>query len=211
MNVAPLLLARLLDYPADELQLALPELRAVLPGSGFSAEVTAGLNAHLDWLATTDWLTVQARWLDCCDRGRRHSLYLFEHVHGESRDRGGAMIDLLEFYKSRGLELAPGELPDYLPVVLEFVASRPAEEARAFLGELAHLAQQIHAAHAKSDSPWQAALAGVLTLTDTPALAPSTAPAVPEDDVDQVWAEPPLTFAGAACPVAATCATGRKG
>ena len=76
----------------------------------------------------------------------RTSLHLFEHVHGDSRDRGPAMIDLAQTYEKAGLYLAPGELPDYLPVVLEFVSTQPPREARAFLGEMAHILNAIFSA-----------------------------------------------------------------
>ena len=72
------------------------------------------------------------------DRGRATSLHLFEHVHGDSRDRGPAMIDLAQTYEAAGLYLAEGELPDYLPVVLQYASTQPPAQARAFLaGDLA--------------------------------------------------------------------------
>ncbi|MET5021328.1 nitrate reductase molybdenum cofactor assembly chaperone, partial [Burkholderia pseudomallei] len=73
------------------------------------------------------------------DRGRSTSLHLFEHVHGDSRDRGPAMIDLAQTYEKAGLHLGPAELPDYLPVVLEFASTQPPKEARAFLAEMTHI------------------------------------------------------------------------
>jgi nitrate reductase delta subunit len=76
----------------------------------------------------------------------RTSLHLFEHVHGDSRDRGPAMIDLAQTYEKAGLYLAEGELPDYLPVVLEFASTQPPREARAFLGEMAHILNAIFSA-----------------------------------------------------------------
>ncbi|MCP2937330.1 nitrate reductase molybdenum cofactor assembly chaperone, partial [Salmonella enterica subsp. enterica serovar Typhimurium] len=81
----------------------------------------------------------EAAYVELFDRGRSTSLHLFEHVHGDSRDRGPAMIDLAQTYEKAGLYLAEGELPDYLPVVLEFVSTQPAREARAFLGEMTHI------------------------------------------------------------------------
>ena len=91
-------------------------------------------------------MQVEADYVELFDRGRATSLHLFEHVHGDSRDRGPAMIDLGQTYEKAGLILAEGELPDYLPAVLEFVSTQPPREARAFLGEMAHILNAIFAA-----------------------------------------------------------------
>ena len=92
------------------------------------------LQALIDALRNADPLQVEADYVELFDRGRATSLHLFEHVHGDSRDRGPAMIDLGQTYEKAGLILAEGELPDYLPAVLEFVSTQPPREARAFLG-----------------------------------------------------------------------------
>jgi nitrate reductase delta subunit len=77
------------------------------------------------------------------DSGRRTSLHLFEHVHGDSRDRGPAMIDLAQTFEQAGLYLAEGTLPDYLPAVLEYASTQPPREARAFLNEMAKILNVI--------------------------------------------------------------------
>jgi len=87
----------------------------------------------MDTLSSGDPLDTEAIYVQLFDCGRATSLHLFEHVHGDSRDRGPAMIDLAQTYDKAGLYLAPGELPDNLPVVLEFVSTQPPREARAFL------------------------------------------------------------------------------
>ena len=79
----------------------------------------------------------EAAYVELFDRGRATSLHLFEHVHGDSRDRGPAMIDLQRTYEQAGLVSRRDELPDYLPVMLEFASTQPPREARAFLGEIA--------------------------------------------------------------------------
>src|SRR4029078_2389354 len=93
-----------------------------------------------------DPLDSEAAYVELFDRGRATSLHLFEHVHGDSRDRGPAMVDLCAMYEKAVLLRAPGELPDYLPVVLEFASTQPAREARAFLGEIAHILAAIFGA-----------------------------------------------------------------
>ena len=119
-------IAALLDYPQAELLAALPELRAalqaekLLPRQGLQEIV-----ALCDYLGRHDLYTLQENYVSLFDRGRGHSLHLFEHVHGESRDRGQAMVDLQQLYAGQGLHLAAAELPDYLPVFLEFLSRQP--------------------------------------------------------------------------------------
>ena len=123
------------------------------------------------------------------DRGRGTSLHLFEHVHGDSRDRGPAMIDLAQTYEKAGLLLAPGELPDYLPAVLEFVSTQPPREAKAFLGEMAHILGAIFGALQKRESPYASVLGALLELAGEK--AQPVAPAA-EEPLDEAWAEPPV-------------------
>lgn len=127
------ILSLLLSYPEADLQEAIPELRDVLRREGLvSPETLAGLLADLE---SGDLFELQERYVLLFDRSRTLSLNLFEHIHGESRDRGGAMVDLLETYRAGGFDLVGPELPDHLPVLLEFLSTRPVEEARATLGD----------------------------------------------------------------------------
>ena len=123
------------------------------------------------------------------DRTRSLSLHLFEHVHGDSRDRGPAMIDLAQTYEKAGLLLAPGELPDYLPAVLEFVSTQPPREAKAFLGEMAHILNAIFGALRKRESAYASVLGALLELAGE--TAQPVAPDV-EEPLDESWAEPPV-------------------
>ena len=119
-------LARVLSYPNAEMRQNLPEMRAALREEGaLPAGRLAELDALLVSLEKADALEAEAAYVQLFDRGRATSLHLFEHVHGESRERGPAMIDLARTYESAGLYLAPGELPDYLPAVLEFASTQP--------------------------------------------------------------------------------------
>ena len=90
-------------------------------------------------IAAADLLEAQSRYVDLFDRTRSLSLHLFEHVHGKSRDRGQAMVSLLERYQQAGLDVAAHELPDYIPLFLEFLSTLDAAEARAHLAEPAHI------------------------------------------------------------------------
>ena len=130
-------------------------------------------------------MEVEQGYVDLFDRGRATSLHLFEHVHGDSRDRGPAMIDLVKTYEQGGLLLDPdkigGELPDYLPVVLEFASTLPASQMREFIGEIAHILNAIHAALLKRRSLYAHVLAAVLEIGQHPVESVE----VPEDeDID---------------------------
>ena len=117
-------LAALLAYPDRELHNFLPEMNRLLHEEGvLPVARRAELDALMQALALADPLQAESDYVELFDRGRATSLHLFEHVHGDSRDRGPAMIDLGQTYEKAGLLLAEGELPDYLPAVLEFVST----------------------------------------------------------------------------------------
>ena len=129
----------LLDYPQDALWQHGGELLAAADDPGLPAQRRADLVAFARDLLDTDPLDAQERWLMLFDRGRSMSLLLFEHIHGESRDRGQAMVDLVEAYRRNGFELSARELPDYLPLLLEYLAQRPQDEARDWLRHVSHV------------------------------------------------------------------------
>ena len=145
------------------------------------------LDALMGTLRRTDALELESDYVALFDRGRATSLHLFEHVHGDSRDRGPAMIDLGQTYEKAGLVLAEGELPDYLPAVLEFVSTKPPREARAFLGEMAHIFNAIFGALVQRESAYASVLGALLELAGEKAQA--VAPP-PEESLDESWAEP---------------------
>ena len=132
-------------------------------------------------------MDVEAHYVETFDRGRGTALHLFEHVHGDSRDRGPAMIDLLQTYEQAGLYLAPGELPDHLTVVLEYASTQPPAQARAFLRELTHILQAIFSALLRRESPYASVLAAVLELAGEKAQAVK----IPDEPtLDESWEEP---------------------
>ena len=117
-------LARLLSYPDAELRAHVPDLRQALHDEGaVLPKRIAELESLMTVLERGNVIENEAEYVQIFDRGRATSLHLFEHVHGDSRDRGPAMIDLAQTYEKAGLFLAPGEMFDYLPVVLEFVST----------------------------------------------------------------------------------------
>ena len=181
-------LAALLGYPHAELRGFLPEMRDVLQQQGaLGAAREAELLALITLLERADPLHAEADYVALFDRGRATSLHLFEHVHGDSRERGPAMIDLAQTYEKAGLYLAEGELPDYLPAVLEFVSTQPPKEARAFLAEIAHILNAIFAALQRLASPYAAVLGALLELAGEPAQPVKVAK---EESLDDSWAEP---------------------
>ena len=183
-------LGALLSYPDAERRAWLPEMAQILRRErALPAGRLAELDALIDKLRATDPFDVEAEYVQLFDRGRGTSLHLFEHVHGDSRDRGPAMIDLAQTYEKAGLLLAPGELPDYLPAVLEFVSTQPPREARAFLGETAHILNAIFGALQKRESAYASVLGALLELAGEKAqpIAP-----LAEEPLDEAWAEPPV-------------------
>ena len=182
-------ISHLLLYPGPELRAAMPEVEAALAAdTALRKPRREALVRLARALAGRDPFEVEARYVDTFDRGRRSSLYLCEHVHGDSRERGPAMIDLLQTYASAGLHLPAGELPDYLPVALEFASTQPPKVARAFLGEIAHILNAIHSALARQRSPYATVLAAAIELAGERVHAVELPP---EETLDAAWAEPP--------------------
>lgn len=181
-------LARLIAYPDAQLR---SELSALADAIDQEAALPAARRAELRTLALelqrSAPLDTEARYVETFDRGRATSLHLFEHVHGDSRDRGPAMIDLAQTYEKAGLFLGPDELPDHLCVVLEFASTQPAALAKSFLGEMAHILTAIFSALLQRDSPYAAVLAAVLELSGHTAQAVTIAV---DEAMDDSWAEP---------------------
>jgi nitrate reductase molybdenum cofactor assembly chaperone NarJ/NarW len=188
-------LAWLLRYPDTEMRAVLSELGSALRAErALDSARLHELDVLIERLSSTSALRVETEYVELFDRGRRTALHLFEHVHGDSRDRGQAMVDLAQTYERAGLLQAPGELPDYLPVVLEFASTQPPSQAREFLRETANIVRAIFTALLERSSPSASVLAAVLdlageraekvTLPDEPAL-------------DESWAEP-AAFGGCA-------------
>ena len=181
-------LARLLGYPdvelrdhLSELQQALHEERALTPMR------ISELDALIAQLSGPASLDTEAAYVELFDRGRATSLHLFEHVHGDSRERGPAMIDLAQTYEKAGLFLAEGEMPDFLPVVLEFTSTQPPREAREFLAEIAHIFNAIFAALQQRNSAYAAVLGALLELAGE---KPQPVLIAADEPLDTVWAEP---------------------
>ena len=167
-------LAALLGYPSAELQENAAEIGALLRTDGALRKGTlARLQPLIDSLANDDLLDLQITYSDLFDRSRRLSLHLFEHVHGDGRERGQAMIDLGQQYAASGLLLDTRELPDFVPVFLEYASNLPPGEARDFLGQPAHV---------------------FAALAELKERQPSEDPA----KIDKEWEEAPVSFMASA-------------
>ena len=188
MRLSLRVLAHLLRYPDAPLRAHLSELAEALDTeAALPAARIAELQTLIQRLGALDPLQVESDYVELFDRGRSTALHLFEHVHGDSRDRGPAMIDLIQTYEQAGLYLGPEELPDHLPVLLEFASTQPPAQAREFLAETAHIVRSIFSALLKRQSPYASVLAAVLELAGEKA---EPVPVQPEPELDDSWAEP---------------------
>ncbi|MFV0302816.1 MAG: nitrate reductase molybdenum cofactor assembly chaperone [Paracoccus sp. (in: a-proteobacteria)] len=204
-------LSALLCYPSADLVAAVPAIDAVLHDEGLLGPSRQhDLQPLLHRLAQGDLYDLQENYVLLFDRTRTLSLNLFEHVHGESRDRGGAMVDLLETYRAGGFDLAGTELPDHLPVLLEYLSTRPLPEARALLADAGHILLALAERLTRRDPAYAAVLSALVALSEAEPELPAELADIPDEDpqdlaaLDAVWAEAQVTFGpdpNAGCPV----------
>lgn len=202
-------LAALLSYPGAPLLAHLDELRSVFAADERLASADRAALGHLiDELQEADQMDSEASYVDTFDRGRAASLNLFEHVHGDSRDRGQAMVDLLALYEQQGLALSVADLPDFLPVFLEFLSLLEEQDAKEQLQEVQHLVETIGATLTRRVSPYAAAFQTLLRLAGERhperRLADRERAPVEEDTspdaIDKAWLDEPVTFLGSCAP-----------
>jgi nitrate reductase delta subunit len=166
MSATYKVLSAALSYPTAELQGAARDLiRALNVERLLPASHGAAIGALIEDIAAADLLEVQSAYVDLFDRTRSLSLHLFEHVHGESRDRGQAMVSLLERYRQAGLDVAAAELPDYIPLFLEFLSTLEEAEARIHLAEPAHILAALAERLRRRGSDYAAVLEGLIALS----------------------------------------------
>lgn len=181
-------LARLLSYPNAALKGDLADMQSALHAEqALAKDRMAEIDTLISHLAQGDPLDIESEFVELFDRGHSTSLHLFEHVHGDSRDRGPAMVDLTQTYEKAGLFLAPEELPDYLPVVLEFVSTQPPKEAKAFLAEMAHIFNAIFSALQQRETAYASVLGALIELSGEKAQAVKV---VADEALDATWEEP---------------------
>lgn len=184
-------LSALLAYPDAELRAALPEIiDAMRDMRAVGKERKADLIALADEIANSDALEAEGRYVDLFDRGRRTSLNLFEHVHGDGRQRGPAMLELRQRYTEAGMEPATNELPDHLPLLLEYLSCRDFAETKDTIGEISHILRQLGNTLLHRHSRYAAVPAALLALAGENGLD-AQAPAPPPEDIDRAWEEKP--------------------
>lgn len=184
-------LSALLSYPDTELRDALPEICGVIRSShALKRRTRDDLLRLAEELAGSDALDAEGRYVDLFDRGRHTSLNLFEHVHGDGRLRGPAMLQLRQRYLDAGMEPMSDELPDHLPLMLEYLSCRDEAELRSTVGEAAMILRKIGNTLLKRHSRYAAVMAALLALGGEKGLDAS-APVPPQDDLDRTWEERP--------------------
>jgi len=204
-------LSALLSYPTQDLKSAVPALAAALDAEALlPGVIRRQLERLLREVASGDLFDLQERYVLLFDRTRSLSLHLFEHVHGEGRDRGQAMIDLKALYENAGLEIAAAELPDFLPLFLEFLATQPRADAYELLGQPAHILAVLAERLRKRQSAYEAVFRALTALAARKPKAEEVAALLAEPDreatdlaaLDAAWEDEPVTFApdaGAGC------------
>ncbi len=207
-------IARLMDYPTAEVQAHAEELKQILLDSPL---LSFKLKARLeDWLVdyeSAGLMDLQETYGGLFDRGRATSLLLFEHVHGESRDRGQAMVDLMGLYNSHGFEIDARELPDYIPMYLEYLSHRPQDEAENGILDVAHILALVGARLEDRSSGYGLLFRALLDLAQADISVDELLQQASKEErddsleaLDKIWEEEAVTFGAddksAECPSA---------
>jgi len=198
-------LSHLLSYPEAETLAALDEMTAVIEQEKLLSEahikpVLAIINSYRG----ADLLDLQERYVALFDRGRYLSLHIFEHVHGESRDRGQAMVNLLQMYEAHGFEMSTHELPDYIPLFLEFLSQQEPAEAVKLLQDAMPVLSLLGARLAERGSEFQAIFAALESIAGEPVgineIRQQASTENPDETIlhmDEIWEEEAVSFMGA--------------
>ena len=194
------ILSLLMTYPNEEIYAFLPQVKATLDEEDvLNAKVISGIDSFVDFFSQRPLTFWQEFYVQLFDYSRSVSLYLFEHVHGDSKDRGQAMVDLIDLYKGNGLQINQSELPDFLPVFLEFLALQTSAKASEYLTEIIDIVGFIYRKLEEKDNPYQYLLAAIISLSaKQPAESriQQMASNMPEISIDEAYAEKPVTFDG---------------
>jgi len=215
-------LGALLDYPTSELQAAADEIeQALAEERAIPAAEHDGVRAFIERIRRGDVMDLQEYWIGLFDRSKRLALHLYEHSYGESRDRGQAMVNLALTYRMNGFELNASEMPDYLPLFLEFLSVIPEVHARRYLTDAITIIEALRIRLEERDSTYAALLGALVTLASREADEAEVEAILAEEPqdppdleaLDREWAEEPVDFsAGSAlkdCPYAGATARDR--
>ena len=197
--------AALLGYPSSELREHAGEIAEAVGSEGvLPRSALRRLQPLLDRLATDDLLDQQSVYSELFDRSRSLSLHLLEHVHGDSRERGQAMIDLGQQYIAKGIFLEANELPDFVPVFLEYASCLPVDEAKETLAQPVHVFAALAERLGKRGSEYGGifsclvSLAGVRPNAEATASVDENTPPVDPANIDAEWEEAPVSFMNSA-------------
>jgi nitrate reductase delta subunit len=196
-------LSALLSYPTPDFKEEATQAERILRTDGILTgahlENVCGL---LQRLQSTPQLDAESAYIEAFDRGKSTSLYLFEHIHGESRDRGQAMVRLLMRYRMHGLDLDTKELPDFLPLFLEFLSTCRPDTARKYLSEVIDIVDGLASRLQQRGAPYAAVLEAIGSIVPRKDGQPVSDPGQERDDMpealDAAWEETPVTFDDAA-------------
>ncbi len=184
MNLEYRILSSLLSYPEQSLLDALVEIDDALDAFPDLQETLCPLT---DFFKQNSLIALQENYVATFDRNPSHSLHLFEHIHGESRDRGEAMVNLLHEYQQQGFEPEAAELPDHVPLFLEFLSIVSPEQARELLDDAIHVLAAIGERLSRNESPYGAAFSALRKLTDTTPLPLAEPPIRDMDEALEVF------------------------
>ena len=194
------ILSLLLSYPSNELQKFLVEVGAELKSEKLLCSEKIGeiekFTDHFSKMDLTDW---QADYVQLFDYSRSASLHLFEHIKGDSKDRGQAMVDMLDFYKENGMQLSANELPDYIPVFLEFLSTLKIEKAAELLAEPVHIIQRIFMALEEKKNPYRYVFSAIVSLSGRQPDENATKAVIQNEkplDLDAEYEDEPVEFGG---------------
>ncbi|MBE0483624.1 MAG: nitrate reductase molybdenum cofactor assembly chaperone [Bacterioplanes sp.] len=195
------ILSLLLDYPTQELVAVHSELQTLVTDSGLTAEHQTAVNDFIQHRCEGDLMAWQEEYDGLFERGRSLSMLLFEHVHGESRDRGQAMVDLKQQYQDAGLDIGVNELPDYIPLYLEFLSTQGVQNGRFGLEEIAPIMALLACRLEQRESDYAAIFHALLSLSEAPidladlrSQIDKEAPDHTSEALDKVWEEEMVSF-----------------
>ncbi len=197
------ILSLLLSYPNNELQEFLPQVENILrEDSLLQEDQIRGIIEFCNRFRELDLINWQEEYVQLFDYSRSVSLHIFEHIKGDSRDRGQAMVNLMEFYKESGMQLTTKELPDYIPAFLEFLSTLPLEKAAELLGETVHIMDRINEALSESENTYSSIFQAIISLSAKQPDKAITKEMIKNEkplDLDAEYEEEPVTFGGGTC------------
>jgi nitrate reductase delta subunit len=195
-------LSRLLDYPNEDAGRHQGDVAlAISNATEISPDMRSQLLETMRDIYQQDLLEAEEKYSALFDQGRALSLHLFEHVHGESRDRGQAMVELMQVYEDKGLTLDQRELPDFIPLFLEFLSRLPAMDAREWLADVSPILARLAARLRERQSSYANLFAAMLMICGQTSLIEQQQADIANEErddtpeaLDREWEEAAVTF-----------------